>query len=264
MGAIALAVDGALGDAGVARDEIAAVGIRARRRRLAGRSRARRRRAGACGWVGAASSRTMPSPRCAPASAGTRAASPRPARGRSPPGATRPGETARTMALGFGELGGAGDDRRACPLGVRAHARGLGPGHGARGGVLRRARRARPRRPLRGDHARAVWRVGAELRAARARCRRGRRRGGAGAAGGAGTIARRRGARRRAQAAHARRRRSSSWSRAACTSPDRCRWTTRSPRAWTESRPRARIVPLREPAVVGAGKLALDLLEEAP
>ena len=52
--------------------------------------------------------------------------------------------------------------------------------------------------------------------------------------------------------------RSSSWSRAACTSPGRCRWTTPSPRAWTESRRVPGSCHCASPRSSGAGKLALD------
>ena len=42
-------------------------------------------------------------------------------------GRNEAGETARTMALGFGELGGAKRHRQAGAVGVRADARGVGP-----------------------------------------------------------------------------------------------------------------------------------------
>ncbi len=116
--------------------------------------------------------------------------------------------------------------RRARHLGVRAHARGGRAGHGARGCVLRGARRERPRRPLRGDHA-PRRQAGRRAGTARARGGRERRRGGLPAPGGAGAVARRRGARRRAAAAHDRHLLRARDRRAACTWQGRPPWTTR-------------------------------------
>ena len=262
VGEIALAIEGALGDAGVARDEIAASAfaladvdwpgdparvdgalesLRLGGRRLVTNDSFAALRAGISGHAGCVSS------------AGTGAVA---------AGRNDAGETARTMALGFGELGGAGSIVEHALWACARMRETSGPDTAlagafcdavgvrdvddlfeaiTRGGLAVGAERA----PLVLDVAAGGDAVAQALLAEQGD--RSRTRCSASRAGCACSMAR-----------------SSSWSRAACTSPGRCRWTTPSPRAWTESRPLARIVPLREPAVVGAGKLALDLLEEAP
>ena len=212
-----------------------------------------------CGWAAADSSPTTPSPRCAPASgqagcvssAGTGAVA---------AGRNAAGETARTMALGFGELGGAGDIVQraiwACArmreasgpetalapalcgaLGVRdlddlfesITRRGLVPAPSWRrscssvaagGDEVARALLAEQGRSLADEVLGVARRLRDARRAVRARDRRERASRGVGVA------------RRRVRGAGGRRRAG------------------------------ARIVPLRERAVVGAGRLALDLLEE--